>query len=152
MHSYINPFYIVSVILFFRGIYEAWLVYLLVFISLAKCLTSYGRQLYNSWNQHIKRKNSTTFDFRHVLEELCDIHIMLIALLLRPHNSTVAAMTVVLQYCIVGRVLPWLHMRAWAVALVHIWMGQASFFAQVCLFSYYLLQVHITVSKRFGRS
>ena len=77
-------------------------------------------------------KTADVFRFGQVFDELFDIHIMLVALLLRPHNSAVAAMLVVLHYCIVGVVLPWLQMRAWAVALVHVWMGQASFFAQVC--------------------
>ncbi|XP_033637019.1 GPI ethanolamine phosphate transferase 2-like [Asterias rubens] len=125
-----------------KGLHEARLVYLLVFVSLAGVSLSYGRQFYIAHNQNTNQENShknsrksdmktaDVFRFGQVFDELYDIHIMLVALLLRPHNSAVAAMLVVLHYCIVGVVLPWLQMRAWAVALVHVWMGQASFFAQ----------------------
>ncbi|XP_038067986.1 GPI ethanolamine phosphate transferase 2-like [Patiria miniata] len=129
-----------------KGTYEAWVVYSLVIISLAHFVVKYATLLYGPRNQtkteqtttddqtanslttEPKKKNSK--DFSRILKELCDIHVMLMALLLRPHNSGVVAMSVLLQHCIVGLVLPWLRLRLWAVTLAHIWMGQAAFFAQ----------------------
>ncbi|XP_022102881.1 GPI ethanolamine phosphate transferase 2-like isoform X2 [Acanthaster planci] len=127
-----------------KGIHEAWVVYSLVFISLTHFVMRYTRCLYSLRSMSkgecingpesdlltTKPKNQVPPTLGHILEELCDIHIMLMALLLRPHNSCIIAMSVLLQHCIVGMVLPWLQMRLWAVTLVHIWMGQAAFFAQ----------------------
>ena len=67
----------------------------------------------------------------HALDQyiLC---IMITTLLLRPHNSALAAMFILLQHCIVGILLPWLQWKVWAVTLLHVWMAEVAFSSQVC--------------------
>ncbi|XP_019631399.1 PREDICTED: GPI ethanolamine phosphate transferase 2-like [Branchiostoma belcheri] len=141
-----------------KGILEARLVYLVIIIQL--CWTCV--ELFKTWCQHLQTvkddenlagnrlrdhvpKNNlpTTQSFYKEKENLKDARKIFVdgllttfvlseALLLRPHNATVLAVTVFQQYVLHELVLPWttLYHSVPLLALVHVWMGQAAFYFQ----------------------
>eukprot|EP00058_Branchiostoma_floridae_P020466 XP_002605956.1 hypothetical protein BRAFLDRAFT_92216 [Branchiostoma floridae] len=141
---------------FVRGIFEARLVYLVIIIQL--CWTCLG--LLKTWTQCLQtvengenftanrdgiQKNAlrTTQSFNEenknwkdsrktFVDGLFTTLVLLEALLLRPHNTTVLAVTVFQQYLLHELVLPWtaLSHSVPLLSLLHVWMGQAAFYFQ----------------------
>ncbi|XP_035699343.1 GPI ethanolamine phosphate transferase 2-like [Branchiostoma floridae] len=138
-----------------KGIFEARLVYLVIIIHL--CWTCLG--LLKTWTQHLQTENVENFtanrdgiqenDLRTTqsfnkenknwkdsrktfVDGLFTTLVLLEALLLRPHNTTVLAVTVFQQYLLHELVLPWtvLSPSVPLLSLLHVWMGQAAFYFQ----------------------
>lgn len=80
------------------------------------------------------RPSRAATDFYHSM-------LVLIVLLLRPHNIAVVAVTVTLQHCIVVYLLPWLQWSPWKMTLLFVWLGQSTFYAQVSFHVAYFLKV-----------
>ncbi|XP_066297887.1 GPI ethanolamine phosphate transferase 2-like [Branchiostoma lanceolatum] len=139
----------------YRGIFEARLVYFIIIIQL--CWTFFG--LLKTLCQHLQTaKDGENFTGNRDCVQKNDLHtttlynnnenckdirkrfvdgllttlVLLEALLLRPHNATVLAVTVFQQYILHELVLPWtsLYHSVPLLTLVHVWMGQAAFYFQ----------------------
>ncbi|XP_072172994.1 GPI ethanolamine phosphate transferase 2-like [Diadema setosum] len=129
-----------------NGILEAWFTYAVITLSLVVSLVKCGRIFVLS-----PLPPRTHADYlRGYLDSaaqppsesdvasipallLRDFHTaltMLAALILRPHNSAVLAILVLLQYAVHGYLLPRLQWKLWVVTLLHVWMGQAAFYGQ----------------------
>lgn len=130
-----------------KGIVEAWFTYAAIIASLLatvfKCVraikASYFLPIQHpnfSQNEEARPDSSSGSDppppsvLIIVLEDFHTALLMLVTLILRPHNSAVVAILVLLQHYLDGFLLPWLQWKVWVVALVHVWMGQAAFYAQ----------------------
>ncbi|XP_072048893.1 GPI ethanolamine phosphate transferase 2-like [Amphiura filiformis] len=125
-----------------KGIYEARLIYLLILIVMGRTIYNHVTILYRKYQKTLSAKgpfHHSEHDFTkaertallqdHTMDQYI-LGIMLMTLLFRPHNSALAAMLVLLQYCIVGILLPWLQLKVWAVTLLHIWMAEVAFSSQ----------------------
>lgn len=139
-----------------RGILEAWFTYATIIVSLLATVFKCFRAI-RAGPSSLPVPDGTmengTASPPHlpggiagiILEDIHAALLMLVALILRPHNSAVVAILVLLQYCLHGHLLPWLQWKVWVVTLVHVWMGQAAFYAQVlfcCLFFSLLFMTH----------
>ncbi|PIK42265.1 putative GPI ethanolamine phosphate transferase 2 [Apostichopus japonicus] len=127
-----------------KGIYEAWFTYAVALALLGRAIISFSglypslededemyedaddislQLLPKGTNPWVGRPSRAVTDFYQSL-------IVLIVLLLRPHNIAVVAVTVTLQHCIVIYLLPWLRWSPWKMTLLFVWLGQSAFFAQ----------------------
>ena len=128
-----------------RGILEAWFTYATIILSLVatafKCIRAYrsiqpslSQESYttqNGFQENTSNASSQRSITSVVVEDAHIALLMLVTLILRPHNSAVVAILTLLQYGIHGYLLPGLRWKVWVVTLLHVWMGQAAFYAQV---------------------
>ncbi|XP_041475171.1 GPI ethanolamine phosphate transferase 2-like [Lytechinus variegatus] len=124
-----------------KGILEAWFTYATIIASLLattfKCFRAF-RASPSPLALDGPRESGTASAHHHhprgvlniILEDTHSALLMLVTLILRPHNSAVVAILVMLQYCLHRHLLPWLQWKVWVLTVVHVWMGQAAFYAQ----------------------
>ena len=130
---------------FFRsqGLVEARLVFLLIFMMNLSNIpyVLFGRQRTSHCNQdspcdhsdHIAANKQTSL----VLQMANTFHtswILLMLILLRPHNMCLVAMVALQEMLLWKHVVRKLHMASGHLALLCWWMGQAMFFQQVRYF------------------
>ena len=66
-----------------------------------------------------------------IMESLCTCWILLMLLLLRPHNWTLVALAVIQQYWCLGPLVQSCVFDSTDLTILFYWMGQAAFFVQV---------------------
>ena len=97
---------------------------------MVKAATSY-RKMSNAGNSQDLRETSKLSETRTCISsELMNSWILLMLLLLRPHNMALVAMLVFLEKC-VSCIMQRVDMPAWCITMMYLMLGQASFFYQV---------------------
>ncbi|XP_070563098.1 GPI ethanolamine phosphate transferase 2-like [Ptychodera flava] len=118
-----------------KGLYQAWLVYSLVFLYILKTVYAFSRRGHGAKSEATQSKQGD-FQQKQVLvkcaEDVYNIGIILTALLLRPHNAAVLALLVVQEHHVATEIWPKLlpSSPVWMISLLHLWFGSAAFYAQ----------------------
>ncbi|XP_033095681.1 GPI ethanolamine phosphate transferase 2-like [Anneissia japonica] len=126
-HAVGNVLLPVSVPSSYKGIVEARIVFGLLVLKLSCAIIQFFiPNIFTTFQKLKTNKKSVEIRLINVFYES---FILLAALLLRPHNTPVVAMTVFIQQKLIITLTK--HpLKAWSLSLVCFWMGQAAFYNQ----------------------